>query len=165
MIIPSGIRGKVGLLDGARRRSQPPTDCAEALKRSALPPSRRTSAFVEAGSLASLSGASDPIPRSCRRGWRLSRAISERISANICRGTAKAALAMKPTQEIVMMREQMTVQTASIIRFDNTISGQGAELRALISLTNCMLDRRRIQSVAPRLGGGIPPDEPKSRNR
>jgi hypothetical protein len=47
------------------------------------------------------------------------------------------------TQEIATMREQMTVQTASIIRLDNTVSGQGAELRALISLTNRMLDRLR----------------------
>lgn len=50
------------------------------------------------------------------------------------------------TQEIATMREQMTVQTASIIRLDNTVSGQGAELRALISLTNRMLDRlRRVE--------------------
>jgi hypothetical protein len=50
------------------------------------------------------------------------------------------------TQEIATMREQMIVQTASIIRLDNTVSGQGAELRALISLTNRMLDRlRRVE--------------------
>jgi hypothetical protein len=35
------------------------------------------------------------------------------------------------TQEIAIMREQMTVQTASIIRLDATVAGQGAELRAL----------------------------------
>jgi hypothetical protein len=50
------------------------------------------------------------------------------------------------TQEIATMREQMIVQTASIIRLDDTVSGQGAELRALISLTNRMLDRlRRVE--------------------
>lgn len=58
------------------------------------------------------------------------------------------------TQEIATMREQMTVQTASIIRLDNTVSGQGAELRALISLTNRMLDRLRPCRRARRCARG-----------
>jgi hypothetical protein len=52
MITLSGIRGKVGSLDGPRKRSKPPTDCAEAVKRANLPSSWRTSGVVGLSHLA-----------------------------------------------------------------------------------------------------------------
>jgi hypothetical protein len=66
------------------RRSKPPIDCAEALKRSALPASRRTSAVGFANRIRF------PHPHAGAGGAR-SRAISDRISANICRDTGRVA--------------------------------------------------------------------------
>jgi hypothetical protein len=66
--------------------SNQPADCAEALKRAALPTSTRTSAVVRR--------LSRVIPGAAHAGagGARNRAISIRISWNICRGTATSAI-------------------------------------------------------------------------
>jgi hypothetical protein len=59
--------------------------------------------------------------------------------------------------EIATMREDMTVQTASIVRLDNTVNGMRGELRAVIGVVSRAADRlRAVETRVDAIEDGAP---------